>query len=921
MQDDLTNGNADNAFHVTTADYVGELTVINGFTITAGNADAGDPDKASLTDPNDSGAGMFAEFGVCAITIDNCVFLNNSADMVGGAIVFSRFNGAPRVTNCSFRSNSAHTGGGIYTHNAETGYDNCLFTGNFASFSGGAIYFSSSRSFSSSSSIYTMTNCTFQGNASETLGGGTLELFVGSTDVMANCIIWNNKAPNPAKASIVLSRGDPIFSNCLIEGYNPGGTNLDGTLPENNPLFLSEIDPGDAPTSAMGNHLFPEDSPAHNAGDNSASTELTDIIGRPRLSGGTVDLGAYERQGILYVDAGVVGGSGDGSSWANAYSELQSALQNPASEIWVAEGDYYPDEGTGQTNGDRGSTFGLSRGLSIYGGFPAGGGDGSIDARDPFNFVSTLSGDLGQNDDTSGNGDNAFHVVTGSGTDTSTLIDGFTITAGNAFGAEEPDSAGGGFYAKNGALIISNSSFTSNHSRIFGGALFCAFGDSKIVNCAFLGNSTELLGGAVYLRFCSPTFTNCAFQGNKSDILGGALYNSAASSPSLINCSFQGNWAALNNGGGAIYNTSASAPALRNTVIWNNRTGSTTSSTSASIHSGVPVFSHSLVDNINPAGTNNLDGTDDANNPQFFLEVDPVSAPTVAGNLRQTGASPLTNRGDNSVNPETVDLAGDLRIRDGVIDIGAYEAITTVHLTIRVETLPENGTDIGFSILGPDFPTASSFILDDETTQTDAIEQAIIFENLQSGTYEIAEILPAGWSLDEITCSGGADSGSLDGETLTIDIAPGEDITCTFTNALSHYLAWVRQYYPNETDLEIIGFTSDPNSDGWINGLMFLLAGSASEYLPSILPTQALDGTYMITEYGRSDRLGTISSALEYGTDMVNWTTAIDGEDGVIIEIEDDGFGFDAGGFGIDKVVVKIPYNDEFRFFYQLVVE
>jgi hypothetical protein len=60
-----------------------------------------------------------------------------------------------------------------------------------------------------------------------------------------------------------------------------------------------------------------------------------------------------------------------GCSWGNAYVSLQDALAVAGSgdEIWVATGTYYPDEGMRQVNNDRNSTFRISDGVSVYGGF------------------------------------------------------------------------------------------------------------------------------------------------------------------------------------------------------------------------------------------------------------------------------------------------------------------------------------------------------------------------------------------------------------------------------------------------------------------------------------------------------------------------------------------------------------------------
>jgi len=75
----------------------------------------------------------------------------------------------------------------------------------------------------------------------------------------------------------------------------------------------------------------------------------------------------------LYVNASAAPG-GDGSSWATAYNKLQDAISQAnscagISEIWVAQGTYFPDEGTGITDNDRSQSFDLKSGLAIYGGF------------------------------------------------------------------------------------------------------------------------------------------------------------------------------------------------------------------------------------------------------------------------------------------------------------------------------------------------------------------------------------------------------------------------------------------------------------------------------------------------------------------------------------------------------------------------
>ncbi len=85
---------------------------------------------------------------------------------------------------------------------------------------------------------------------------------------------------------------------------------------------------------------------------------------------------------IIYVDADATGAN-DGSSWADALTDLQDALNIVTvhlqfDEIRVAQGVYTPDQGVGITPGDREATFQLRNGVTLKGGYA---GFGEMDPK------------------------------------------------------------------------------------------------------------------------------------------------------------------------------------------------------------------------------------------------------------------------------------------------------------------------------------------------------------------------------------------------------------------------------------------------------------------------------------------------------------------------------------------------------------
>ncbi len=231
---------------------------------------------------------------------------------------------------------------------------------------------------------------------------------------------------------------------------------------------------------------------------------------------------------IIYVDESAAAG-GDGTSWATAYRDLQDGFQAVGAgtaAIWIAEGTYTPDRGTG----DAGASFTLVAApeFSILGGFPSGGGD--LDARDPAAHETVLSGDLGGDDvvtfepavfgddglpDNGGSagvhfentGDNSEHVlqfVFGGGP---IDFDGLTIEGGNS-------------PLRNGAIAINDTpvrfrsvTFRENYAQSQGGVTFVIAEEALFDHCVFERNAAGN-GGVVHFDGGDAEFIGCRFSEN-----------------------------------------------------------------------------------------------------------------------------------------------------------------------------------------------------------------------------------------------------------------------------------------------------------------------------------------------------------------------------------------------------------------------
>ena len=502
----------------------------------------------------------------------------------------------------------------------------------------------------------------------------------------------------------------------------------------------------------------------------------------------------------IYVKADATGNN-NGSSWTDAFTILQDALDVAVAgdEIWVAAGTYKPTkkvaaiDNEGNPTTERDMAFVLLPDVKIYGGFV--GTETTLAERQlpPFGTSSTtiLSGAISDTD-------SCYHVIVSAGEVGAALIDGLTITGGNANGNYEDyyivngqeirrnggggmcnmnsaptltnvtisgnkaNSGGGlynihssptltnvvisentashsgggvagvGKYASGHPFTLINVCLSGNSAKYRGGGLETCCSFSVLTNVACIGNYAGSGGGLYFEVFSQCELTNVTVSGNIA-YYGGGIFTSFANSDhfiNLTNVTISGNMA---NTGGGMFNDD-STPTLRNTIVWGNSTG---------VHNHYqynifpPTYSHCLIQDLNPEGEGNIDGTQ--NYPKMFANaIDPSQAPTTEGDYSLVAGSPCINAGNNNYNTTSTDLAGNPRIFDGTIDMGAYEYCSVGIIGYDAQTLNIYPNPATNNI------TISGISKKDNITITDLIGRTIIrtVANDETETIDVSGLQP-----------------------------------------------------------------------------------------------------------------------------------------------------------------------------------
>jgi hypothetical protein len=307
----------------------------------------------------------------------------------------------------------------------------------------------------------------------------------------------------------------------------------------------------------------------------------------------------------------------DGNSWASAYNNLQTALDNAnfGDQIWVCAGTYKPTKFSDENavTDPRSRSFMLKGGVAIYGGFS--GNENLLNQRNSALNPVILSGDFNSNDSTSwppdsSRSENAYHVAVALKQVGLILLDGIVFTGGNANNPsyEQPDNGsvippgvrphaeGSGLLAAWSNLSINNCTFEKNISSS-GGSLWLYGGEpyNETVYSALISNSKILnnlqtdpgSSGAIKVKDnISVRISGTTFNGNKASN-GGAVSTSVgdelhAPTVNIIKSTFRENQAKISpdsdgdgylddGSGGAIYVSSKTKLNIVSCAFINNK--------------------------------------------------------------------------------------------------------------------------------------------------------------------------------------------------------------------------------------------------------------------------------------------------------------------------------------------------------------
>lgn len=458
----------------------------------------------NCTVSNNSGAYVGAienrssQFGAVTLSIAGCTFSGNRATFSGGAMILNAGSSAT-ILGSTFAGNTSDYNGGAITNSGTTTLSNCTLSGNSARFGkGGALYNLPDSGLTPAT--LTLSSCTLAGNSADQGGG----LYTNTPAVvnLSNSIVAGNSATY-----------GPDLLGTAAGDYNlvqdRGGATLSGAgnLTDPDPK-LGALASNGGPTQTQ---ALLSGSPAIDAA-NPALTSGTDQRGYARPVNGRSDIGAFE--------AGALPAQTQGQVIVTTATDEDNGTPDPAN----------------------GSGTSLREAINFANAQP--NTRTTIRFSGLFNSVQTIAIDP------------ALGTLAIGGTGT-VVIDAIANT-----GAKTLTIQGAGdrsnspiFTVAAGAALELTGLLVQNGFAPQGGAVKSA-GSVKIAACSLAGNQATDQGGALYSTG-SLSVADSALIYNRARYFGGAIAN-AGGTLSLSNSTLSANQiydtlAARANGGAALY--------------------------------------------------------------------------------------------------------------------------------------------------------------------------------------------------------------------------------------------------------------------------------------------------------------------------------------------------------------------------------
>jgi hypothetical protein len=157
---------------------------------------------------------------------------------------------------------------------------------------------------------------------------------------------------------------------------------------------------------------------------------------------------------------------------------------------------------------------------------------------------------------------------------------------------------------------------------------------------------------------------------------------------------------------------------------------------------------------------------------------------TLVDGVRQPGPTPTIPAGTHKITQRAIDIEsplGSLVVGEATVNVtGTPCQAENGHIVIRKRTIPHSSAD--FTFVGSD--GIGTFRLEDDGDETDGEPSERRFD-VTPGQFTVTEDRFAGFTLTSVVCSDPTNNstGDLANRRANINVASGETVTCTFTNA------------------------------------------------------------------------------------------------------------------------------------------